>query len=105
MVVLVIGYLILFFNQTVFRHQFTLWVTVTGAVLIDIVLFATRYLIVVPSLVRPLLPFPTGTYTPTLYEWAAVIGVFGFAIGAYVAFMKFFRLVELPHPDEVEVRE
>ncbi len=105
MVLLAIGYLMLFFNQTIFRRQFSLWVTVTGAILIDIVLFATRYLIVVPSLMHPLLPFPTGAYTPTLHEWAAVIGVFGFAIGAYVAFMKFFPLVELPHPEEAEVRE
>ncbi len=105
MVALVIGYLILFFNQTVFRHQFTLWVTVAGAILIDIVLFATRYLIVVPSLTRPLLPFPTGTYTPTLYEWAAVIGVLGFAIGAYALFMKVFPIVELPLPDELEAKE
>ena len=105
MAALVIGYLILFFNQTVFHRQFTLWATVAGAVLIDIVLFATRYLIVVPSLTRPLLPFPTGTYTPTLYEWAAVIGAFGFAIGAYAVFMKIFPIVELPLPDELEVRE
>ncbi len=105
MAILVIGYLILFFNQTVFRHQFTLWVTVAGAVLIDIVLFSTRYLIVVPSLMRPALPFPTGTYTPTLYEWAAVIGVLGFAIGAYALFMKVFPIIELPLPDELEAKE
>ncbi len=105
MVTLGIGFLMLFLNQTVFHHQFTLWVTVTGAILINVVLFVTRYLIVVPSLMRPLLPFPTGTYTPTLYEWAAVIGVFGFAIGAYTVFMKFFPIVELPHSSELEAKE
>jgi Ni/Fe-hydrogenase subunit HybB-like protein len=102
MVGLLIGYLMLFFNQTIFHHQFTLWVTVAGAILINIVLFTTRYLIVVPSLLRPLLPFPTGTYTPTLYEWAALMGVSAFAIGAYIAFMKFFPIVELPRSDELE---
>jgi molybdopterin-containing oxidoreductase family membrane subunit len=99
---MLVGYLLLFFNQTVFRRQFTLWVTVAGALLIDVALFATRYLIVVPSLTRPLLPFPTGEYTPTLYEWAAVIGVFGFAVGAYAVFMKLFPIVELPLPEELE---
>jgi len=103
--VLGIGYLMLFLNQTVFRRQFTLWVTVVGAILIDIALFSTRYLIVVPSLTHPLLPFPTGTYTPTLYEWGAVIGVFGFAIGVYALFMKVFPIIELPNPDELEPRE
>ncbi len=102
---LFIGYFMLFFNQTIFNRQFTLWVTVAGAVVINIVLFATRYLIVVPSLMRPLLPFPTGTYTPTLYEWGALIGVIGFVIGAYALFMKFFPAVEFPLPDELEERE
>ena len=105
MAALVIGYLLLFFNQTVFHRQFRLWVTVAGALLIDVVLFATRYLIVVPSLMRPSLPFPTGTYTPTLYEWAALIGVFGFAIGAYALFMKVFPIIEIPHSEELEARE
>ncbi len=94
--VLLAGWFMLFLNQTVFRHQFALWVTVGGCLLIDVALFATRYLIVVPSLLHPLLPFPTGTYTPTLYEWALVIGVSGFAIGAYTAFMKIAPIVELP---------
>ena len=105
MAALLIGYLMLFFNQTVFRHQFTLWVTVVGAILINGVLFATRYLIVVPSLMRPALPFPTGTYAPTLYEWAALIGVFGFALGAYAVFMKLFPIIELPHSSELETTE
>ena len=99
MVTLVTGFLLLFFNQTVFHKQFRLRVTVIGAILINITLFVTRYLIVVPSLMRPLLPFPTGTYTPTLYEYAVVIGVIGFAIGAYALFMKVFPIVELPHTD------
>lgn len=105
MAALLIGYLTLFLNQTVFHRQFTLWVTVAGATLINIVLFATRYLIVVPSLVRPLLPFPTGTYSPTLYEWGVIIGVFGFVTGGYLVFMKLFPAVELPHPGELERRE
>jgi molybdopterin-containing oxidoreductase family membrane subunit len=102
---LFVGYLMLFFNQTIFNRQFTLWVTVAGAVVINVVLFATRYLIVVPSLMLPLLPFPTGTYTPTLYEWGALIGVIGFVIGAYIVFLKLFPAVELPLPEEQEEKE
>lgn len=100
--VLLMGYLMLFLNQTIFNRQFTLWVTVAGASAINIALFATRYLIVVPSLMRPMLPFPTGTYTPTLYEWGVIIGMFGFVIGGYLVFMKFFPIIELPHPGEAE---
>jgi len=105
MVTLATGFLLLFFNQTVFHKQFSLRVTVIGAVLINATLFITRYLIVVPSLMRPLLPFPTGSYTPTVYEYATVIGVFGFAIGAYALFMKVFPIVELPHASEPKERE
>ncbi len=105
MTALVIGYLMLFFNQTIFRHQFRLWVTVAGAALIDIVLFSTRYLIVAPSLLHPLLPYPQGTYTPTLYEWAGVIGVMAFAIGAYAIFFKVFPAVELSHATELEATD
>jgi Ni/Fe-hydrogenase subunit HybB-like protein len=102
MVALVTGFLLLFFNQTIFHNQFKLRVTVFGAILINTTLFVTRYLIVVPSLMRPLLPFPTGTYTPTLYEYATVIGIIGFAVGAYALFMKVFPIVELPHSEESE---
>lgn len=105
MVGLATGYLMLFFNQTVFHNQFKLWVTVAGASLINVVLFTTRYLIVVPSLVRPLLPFPTGYYTPTLIEFLAIVGTFGFAIGAYVVFMKVFPIVEFPLSHEPEAKE
>ena len=96
------GFLLLLLNQTIFHRQFTLWITVAGAVLINIVLFVTRYLIVIPSLLRPLLPFPSGVYTPTLYEWGAFLGVIGFVIGAYLVFFKIFPAIELPLPGEAE---
>ncbi|MEW6374940.1 MAG: hypothetical protein AB1502_04020, partial [Thermodesulfobacteriota bacterium] len=102
MTALIIGFLMLLFNQTIFHHQFTLWITVAGATLINTVLFTTRYLIVIPSLLRPLLPFPSGVYTPTLYEWGAFLGVIGFVIGAYLVFLKIFPAIELPLPGEME---
>ena len=102
MAALIIGFLMLLLNQTIFHRQFTLWITVAGATLINVVLFATRYLIVIPSLLRPLLPFPSGAYTPTLYEWGAFLGVVGFVIGAYIVFLKIFPAIELPLPGEVE---
>ncbi len=105
MATLLTGFLLLFFNQTIFHKQFRLRVTVIGAILINITLFVTRYLIVVPSLMRPLLPFPTGVYTPTMYEYATVIGIIGFAIGAYALFMKVFPIVELPHAGDSEHKE
>ncbi len=103
--VLVVGYFVLLLNQTIFKRQFTLWVTVVGAILIDIALFATRYLIVVPSLTYPLMPFPVGTYVPTLHEWGAVVGVFGFSIGAYALFMRVFPLIEFPTPEESQTTD
>jgi Ni/Fe-hydrogenase subunit HybB-like protein len=46
------------------------------------------------------MPFPTGSYSPTVYEFLAIAGVFGFAIAAYLLFMKFFPIVEFPHIGE-----
>ncbi len=105
MVALLIGYFLLFFNQTVFHHQFNLGVTVAGAAIIGIVLFVTRYLVVVPSLLHPLLPYPEGTYTPTLAEWGTLAGVIFFAIAAYTIFMKLFPMIELPSTTRSEVTE
>lgn len=102
MVLLGGGFLILFFNQTIFRHQFTLWVSVFGAVLINISLFMTRYLIVLPTQLHPNLPYPDVTYTPTWQEWAGVLGVTVFAIGAYAVFFRLFPALEFPVPNEKE---
>lgn len=105
MAALILGFFILFLNQTVFSGQFNIWITVAGATLINIVLFVTRYLIVIPSQLRPLLPFPSGAYTPTLYEWGAFLGVAGFVFGAYIVFLKIFPVIEFPLPDEVEAKK
>lgn len=104
MALLAIGYLMLLFNQTVFHHQFTLWVTFVAAILIDVVLFGTRYLIVVPSLLHPLLPYPKGGYVPSLEEWLIVVGVLAVATAAYIAFLKVFPIIELPHSTPAEVK-
>ncbi len=102
MVLLAVGFLTLFFNQTIFRHQYTLWVSVLGATLINVALFITRYLIVIPSLLNPILPYPEVSYTPTLYEWGGLIGAFAFAVFAYMLFLKLFPIVEFPHSSELE---
>ncbi|MBI4331942.1 MAG: polysulfide reductase NrfD [Chloroflexi bacterium] len=96
MVALVVGYFVLLLNQTIFRKSFRLRYTVIGALMINVVLYVTRYLIVVPSLLHPLLPYSPGSYTPTFAEWSLIVGIFTFAILAYVVFMKLFPIVELP---------
>lgn len=100
MVLLVSGYFMLFFNQTVFRHRFSIGITTLGALLINISLYITRYLIVVPSGLNPLLPYPKGSYSPTLVEWSIVLGTFAFAIAVYIAFLKLFPIVELHHSEK-----
>ena len=66
---------------------------ITSGVLV-IAFWAKRFIIVVPSLLRPLLPFPSGSYSPTWIEWSIVAGTVALAILLYVVFIKVFPIVE-----------
>jgi len=74
------------------------WFNVTRTVVLSGVIIAAfwakRFLIVVPSLLRPLLPFPFGTYNPTWAEWSIIAGTFALAVLLYMLFIKVFPIVE-----------
>lgn len=69
--------------------------TVLSAGFILVGFWIKRFLIVVPSLLRPLLPFPEGTYIPSWIEWSVIAGIFAIAILIFVVFMKLFPIIEL----------
>ncbi len=54
-----------------------------------------RFLILVPTLVNPRLPYAETFYVPTWVEWGLVIGSFSFFILLYYLFTKFFPIVPL----------
>ena len=89
---LVIAFL-LFFVNTVFKKAFRIGTTVIASCLVVFALWIVRFLIVVPSLLRPFLPFPTGSYNPSWVEWSLVGGVFAIEILLFMVFTKVFPIM------------
>ena len=81
--------------QATNRKAFHLGAVVISAVLVVLALWVKRFLIVVPSLLYPRLPYPEGSYTPTWVEWSVVIGTIALAFFLYLLFIKLFPILEL----------
>lgn len=81
--------------QSIVSKWFSVNRTFLAALLIVVAFWVKRFLIVVPSLLRPLLPFPEGSYAPTWLEWSIVAGTFALAILILVLFLKLFPIIEL----------
>jgi molybdopterin-containing oxidoreductase family membrane subunit len=82
---------------------------VLGASLAVIVgMWLERFIIVVPTLSFPRLPFPEGIYSPTWVEWGLMAGSFGLFSLFYLLFTKFFPIIsiwEIREGREVGLRE
>jgi Ni/Fe-hydrogenase subunit HybB-like protein len=77
-------------------------VIVLAAVLVNVVAVAERLLLVLPSQTHGrLLPYETGTYTPTWVEYSVIIGLMALGALAIVAFFKVFPIMEVREPGEV----
>jgi len=81
--------------QALRPRMFSITATIIASMTILIGFWVKRFLIVVPSFLRPYLPFPTGTYSPSWVEWSLMIGVFAIAILLYMLFMKLFPIMEV----------
>lgn len=82
--------------QAIRPQWFSLPRTIFAAGAIVIAFWVKRFLIVVPSLLRPLLPFPEGSYSPSWVEWSIVAGILAMAFLLFMAFIKLFPIMELP---------
>jgi Ni/Fe-hydrogenase subunit HybB-like protein len=92
----------IFFINTIFPHLFRIWTTVFASVLVMATLWASRFLIVVPSLTRPYLPYPPGSYTPTWVEWSLVVGTFVTVALFFTLFTKLFPIIPLTEMEKAE---
>ncbi|MBI2328495.1 MAG: polysulfide reductase NrfD [Chloroflexi bacterium] len=101
---LVIAFTIFFIN-TVFPKVFRVSTTVLASMIIVVTLWVTRFLIVVPSLTRPLLPYPIGQYTPTWVEWTLVAGTFGMVALLFMVFTKFFPIIPVTEMEKAAKEE
>lgn len=97
-IALAIGFTVYIVN-TLFHKVFRVWSTVAASALVVVALWVGRYIIVVPSLVNPFLPFPAGSYHPTWVEWSLTGG--GFVIIA-LGFMVFTKVLPIIPFTEME---
>ena len=100
-VALLIAFMIFFLN-TVFPRVFRIGTTVFASAIVVVTLWITRFLIVVPSLTRPYLPYPPGSYTPTWVEWSLVMGTFVMVALLFTLFTKFFPVIPLTEMEKAE---
>jgi Ni/Fe-hydrogenase subunit HybB-like protein len=96
----------LLFFQGVNPRVCSIPLTVVAALLINIGLWTTRALIVVPTFYHPLLPWVVASYVPTFPEWCIVIGSFFMFALLLLILVKAFPVLELPevHDDLRAVR-
>ncbi len=92
----------IFFLNTVFPRVFKIGTTVFASALVVVTLWITRFLIVVPSLTRPYLPYPPGSYSPTWVEWSLVMGTFVMVALLFMLFTKFFPIIPLTEMEKAE---
>ncbi|MBI4297767.1 MAG: polysulfide reductase NrfD [Chloroflexi bacterium] len=68
---------------------------VVASILVDIAMWVERFLVVVPKLRVPQMPYPAATYTPTWVEWSITAGsVAGFAL-IIATFAKLFPVISV----------
>jgi len=94
---MVVGFIapaLVLLTQAIRPEWFNTTATVVSSVVLVIAFWIKRFLIVVPSLLRPLLPFQSGTYSPTWIEWSIIAGTFALAVLLYAVFIKVFPIVE-----------
>lgn len=76
--------------------------TVVASLLITIGLWVKRYLIIVPPLTRPRLPYSWGVYFPTWVEWSMFTGAYMVMVLIWALFIKLFPIVEPPIEESQE---
>ncbi len=93
----------LLFIQGVNPRLCSIPLTVVAALLINLGLWTTRALIVVPSFYHPLLAWPVAAYVPSVSEWCMVVGSFFLFALLLLTLVKVFPVLELPeHPEPVQ---
>jgi molybdopterin-containing oxidoreductase family membrane subunit len=78
-----------------FRRGRTIPRIVTASVLINVGMWLKRFVIVIPSLQVPLMPFEFGAYTPTWVEWSITAAAFAAFILIFAIFAKLIPVISI----------
>jgi len=75
--------------------QHTIGKVLAASLSVVVGMWLERFIIVVPTLSFPRLPFPQGIYSPTWVEWGETAGSFGIFALFYLLFTKFFPIISI----------
>jgi Ni/Fe-hydrogenase subunit HybB-like protein len=79
----------------IFRRGPTIPRIVIAAALVNVAMWIKRFVIVVPTLQVPLMPFEFATYTPTWVEWFITAGAFAGFMLIFAIFAKFVPIISI----------
>jgi molybdopterin-containing oxidoreductase family membrane subunit len=77
------------------RRTRTILGTSIASVSILIGMWLERYLIIIPTLSEPRLPYARGTYMPSWVEWSMLAGLSAGFVLALILFSKFFPIISI----------
>lgn len=78
-------------------HRYSLSVIVIAGVLVNLAAIGKRDVIIVPSQTHgTVLPYLSGTYTPSWVEYSVILGLIALGTLLYVIFLKVFPIMEVP---------
>ncbi len=79
----------------VFKRLPTIPRIVTAAILVNIGMWFKRFVIIIPTLQVPLMPFEFGVYNPTWIEWSITAGAFAAFILVFAIVVKFIPIISI----------
>jgi molybdopterin-containing oxidoreductase family membrane subunit len=77
------------------RRTRTILGTSTASICVLIGMWLERYLIIIPTLSEPRLPYARGAYMPSWVEWSMLAGLSAGFVLALVLFSKFFPIISI----------
>jgi len=81
------------------RTRTVKWI-VTAAVLVNLGMWLKRFVIVIPSMALPLMPYEWGNYRPTWVEWSITAAAFAAFALLFVIFTRLFPVISVWEVEE-----
>ena len=81
------------------RTRTVKWI-VTAAVLVNVGMWLKRFVIVIPSMALPLMPYEWGSYRPTWVEWSITAAAFAAFALVFVVFARIFPVISVWEVEE-----
>lgn len=91
----VVAGLVVPFFLVVLRRGPTIPRIVIAAILVNVAMWVKRFVVIIPSLQVPLMPFEFGAYTPTWVEWSITAAAFATFILIFALFAKFMPVISI----------